>query len=106
MALVGAAILAGAGMGASTVVQAQSAAAVQDQPHDCDIPSQPLVGAINAFSAATGWNAGFAAGLDAGVVSPGVQGRLESEQALRRMLAGTGLTYRLTGPRAVMLEAL
>jgi iron complex outermembrane receptor protein len=106
MALVGAAILAGAGMGASTAVQAQSAAAVQDQPHDFDIPSQPLVGAINAFSAATGWNAGFAAGLDAGVVSPGVQGRLESEQALRRMLAGTGLTYRLTGPRAVMLEAL
>ncbi|WP_372019820.1 TonB-dependent siderophore receptor [Tistrella mobilis] len=105
-ALVGAAILAGAGMGASTAAQAQGAAAVQDQQHDFDIPSQPLVGAINAFSAATGWNAGFAAGLDAGVVSPGVRGRLESEQALRRMLAGTGLTYRLTGPRAVMLEAL
>lgn len=105
-ALVGAAILAGAGMGASTAAQAQGAAAVQDQQHDFDIPRQPLAGAINAFSAATGWNAGFAAGLDAGIISPGVQGRLESEQALRRMLAGTGLTYRLTGPRAVMLEAL
>lgn len=107
VALVGAAILAGPGITGRAAAQVSAApVAAEDQRHDFDIPRQPLVQAINAFSSATGWNAGFAAGLDAGIVSPGVRGRLSGEQALRQLLSGTGLTYRVTGPRAVMLEAL
>ncbi|MFD0388224.1 secretin and TonB N-terminal domain-containing protein [Tistrella bauzanensis] len=107
VALVGAAILSGPGITGRAAAQISGApVAAEDQRHDFDIPRQPLVQAINAFSSATGWNAGFAAGLDAGIVSPGVRGRLDSEQALRQLLSGTGLTYRITGPRAVMLEAL
>ena len=36
-----------------------------------------------------------------GLPSPGVTGVFTAEQALKQILAGTGVTYRLTGPEAV-----
>lgn len=68
------------------------------------IAQQPLVEAINAFTRVTGWQVGFSAELAAGVSSPGVQGALPAEAALRRMLQGTGLGYRKIGNGNVVLE--
>ncbi|KIY41449.1 TonB-dependent receptor [Pseudomonas sp. 10-1B] len=68
------------------------------------IGQQPLVSAINAFSQVTGWQVGFSAELADGVASPGVQGSLAPEAALKRLLHGTGLGYRKISNGNVVLE--
>jgi hemoglobin/transferrin/lactoferrin receptor protein len=68
------------------------------------IAQQPLVEAINAFSKVTGWQVGFSAELANGVASPGVQGSLAPEAALKRLLQGTGLGLRKISNGNVVLE--
>nr|WP_236165801.1 TonB-dependent receptor [Pseudomonas fulva] len=68
------------------------------------IAQQPLVSAINAFSQVTGWQVGFDARLAEGVASPGIQGSLPPEQALKRLLHGTGLVPRTISRGNVVLE--
>lgn len=67
------------------------------------IPSQPLGAALNAFAEATGWQVSVPTELIAGRTSPGVSGNRRPEEALQSLLAGTGVTYRLTDSNAVML---
>ncbi|UBM24440.1 TonB-dependent hemoglobin/transferrin/lactoferrin family receptor [Pseudomonas sp. p1(2021b)] len=68
------------------------------------IDQQPLVAAINAFSQVTGWQVGFSAEVAEGVSSPGVQGSLTPQTALRRLLQGTGLQFRTISNGNVVLE--
>lgn len=68
------------------------------------IAQQPLVEAINAFSKVTGWQVGFSAELADGVASPGVQGSLPPDAALKRLLQGTGLGFRKISNGNVVLE--
>ncbi|MEN5035774.1 TonB-dependent receptor [Pseudomonas sp. TWI929] len=68
------------------------------------IGQQPLVSAINAFSQVTGWQVGFSAELADGVASPGVQGSLPPDAALKRLLHGTGLGFRKISNGNVVLE--
>lgn len=59
-----------------------------------NIAQQPLVSALNAFTAVTGWQIGLPAELGQGVSSPGVRGPLSPEKALDQLLVGTNLSYR------------
>ncbi|MGE8385521.1 MAG: TonB-dependent receptor, partial [Pseudomonas putida] len=68
------------------------------------IGQQPLVSAINAFSQVTGWQVGFSAELADGVASPGVQGSMPPDAALKRLLQGTGLSFRKISNGNVVLE--
>ncbi|WP_442109388.1 TonB-dependent receptor [Pseudomonas sp. NUPR-001] len=68
------------------------------------IGQQPLVSALNAFTAVTGWQVGLPAELAEGVASPGVQGSLKAEVALQRLLVGTGLNFRTLSAGNVVLE--
>jgi hemoglobin/transferrin/lactoferrin receptor protein len=68
------------------------------------IAQQPLVSALNAFTAVTGWQVGLPAALAEGVASPGVRGSLAPEKALERMLSGTHLSYRKLGNNSIVLE--
>jgi catecholate siderophore receptor len=68
-----------------------------------DIPPGPLSAALVAFSEATGLRMAVPNGL-AGFESPGVAGLFSAGQALRELLAGTGITFRFTGEDAVELE--
>lgn len=68
------------------------------------IAPQPLVPALNAFTAVTGWQVGLSAELAEGVDSPGVTGALPAEQALDQLLAGTQLGYRKLGNNSIVLE--
>ncbi|TBU74288.1 TonB-dependent hemoglobin/transferrin/lactoferrin family receptor [Pseudomonas daroniae] len=67
------------------------------------IARQPLVSALNTFSEVTGWQVGLPAELASGVYSPGLTGQLPAEQALARLLEGTGITYHSVGARSVVL---
>ena len=68
------------------------------------IEQQPLVSALNAFTAVTGWQVGLPAELGQGVSSPGVRGALSPEKALDRLLVGTNLSYRKLGNNTIVLE--
>ena len=68
------------------------------------IEQQPLVSALNAFTAVTGWQVGLPAELGQGVSSPGARGPLTPEKALDRLLVGTNLSYRKLGSNNIVLE--
>ena len=67
------------------------------------IPPQALDAALAAFGAASGVQVLYDAAMTQRLRSPGVAGTLPAEEALRRLLAGTGLVARFTGPRMVTL---
>lgn len=85
----------------SPVLLAQAATARQ-----FDIPAQALASALVAYSDATGIQFFFDSSLARGLQSPGVSGSMTTEDALRQLLAGTGMTYRFTNAGTVTLEKL
>lgn len=68
------------------------------------IARQPLVSALNAFTAVTGWQVGMSAELVEGVASPGVSGSLPPDKALERLLVGTNLSYHKLGDNSIILQ--
>ncbi|MPZ11432.1 MAG: TonB-dependent siderophore receptor [Kiloniellaceae bacterium] len=69
-----------------------------------DIPAQDLNAAILAFAEKAGLQVFYDADKLRGLKTQGVQGSYTPEEALRLLLAGTGLEYRLTGGTTVTLE--
>jgi TonB-dependent siderophore receptor len=68
------------------------------------IPGQPLDQALAAFSAQTRIQVLAKGEVTRGVASPGANGPLSPEDALRRLLSGTGISYRFTDSRTVILD--
>jgi catecholate siderophore receptor len=68
------------------------------------IAAGTLADVVAAFQQATGWSVVIADDVVRSLQSAGVKGVLTPEQALKRLLAGTGVTYRVTGPDAVTLD--
>ncbi len=69
-----------------------------------DIRPQPLAQALIQFSNATGVQLFFNADLARGVSSKGAQGALTRKEALGRILAGSGLTYKFTNASTVAIQ--
>ncbi|WP_323686971.1 MULTISPECIES: TonB-dependent siderophore receptor [unclassified Rhizobium] len=67
------------------------------------ISGQPLSAALVRFSSVTGIDVAFDGPLPANLRSVGTAGNLSAEGALRRLLAGTGLTFRFTTANTVLL---
>lgn len=62
-----------------------------------DIPAQPLTDALVAFGQQSGVQVTVAGTVARNVSAPAVQGIMTSEQALRQLLAGSGLIYTMAG---------
>lgn len=88
-----------AAFGQGEIVVAQAAPAVR-----FDIPAGPLAAALAQFGDAAGLQLLYPAELARGLASPGVTGAMSRNEALRRLLSGTGLTWRFTGADTVTLE--
>jgi iron complex outermembrane recepter protein len=73
---------------------------------DFNIPAGPLPTALTIFGDRAGLQILYPADLARGLASPGVTGSLTPEEALRRLLAGTPLTYRFANATTVTLERL
>jgi iron complex outermembrane recepter protein len=71
-----------------------------------DIAAQPLADALTAFGRQSGMQLSVDASLVRGIASPGLRGSMPPEQALRQLLAHTGITYRLAADGTAMLERL
>lgn len=69
-----------------------------------DIAAQPLASALNEFAAATGLQMSYRADLAEDVTTPGLTGMYTPEEALARLLAGTGLSYRFANPGTITVQ--
>ena len=69
-----------------------------------NIPAQSLAQALTALGQQAGLQIAISDALVAGKTSVPVSGVMTPEQALRQMLAGTGITYRFTSPNAVTVS--
>ena len=92
------------GLGAAGSVAPPPAAAQQAEAQAFEIAPQPLSSALLAFAEQTGLEVLFDARIAQGKTSPGVQGSYAPEQALRRLIAGSGLRYRFTSASTITLE--
>ena len=89
----------------TTDIFAQGSAALEAQSSSLpfNISAQPLGTALNAYAETTGWQVSVPTELVAGLTSSSISGNHTPENALHALLAGTGLTYRMTGTNSVML---
>lgn len=81
-------------------------ARAQDAPpaRRFDIAPGPLDAALDGFQKASGVRVALTLDAIRGISSPGVSGVFSNEQALKMLLAGTGVTYRFDAADAVTLE--
>jgi hypothetical protein len=80
--------------------QQQTEAAV----FDLRISAQPLDEALQEFSRQSGMQIIFFSGLSDGIQSPGVRGKYTVTAALKELLAGSGLSFRVLNARAVEIR--
>jgi iron complex outermembrane receptor protein len=99
-ALIASAALLGAIGVAMTPVAAQAADPVA---HSFNIPARDLADALRAFGDASDTQILFSKRLVAGRRSPAIQGRYSEDEALRRLLADTGLTFRRTSANVILV---
>jgi len=76
----------------------------QETRYEFNVPAQPLGQVLNAITAQTGLRPFYTEDITRGVNSPGVQGSYTLQQALERVLEGTGLEYEFTGEKAVAIK--
>ena len=69
------------------------------------IAAGPLDTALSRFGVASGVQVVYGSALTTGLSTRGVSGNLPPEAALSQLLAGTGLSYRFTGPSSVTIAA-
>ncbi len=82
------------------------ASADQAATYDFAIAAQPLPRALDAFSRITGLNVVYTDEAPYALQAPALEGRMSAEQALARLLAGSGFTFARAGAGTVTLQAL
>lgn len=88
----------------SSLASAQASAQATAPTFDISVPAQPLAAALNDLSRQTGTQVLASADIVSGVNAPAVSGRLTLQQALDRLLAGSGLSAAREG-RTVLIRA-
>jgi catecholate siderophore receptor len=84
----------------SSVSQAQGSQPVRH----FEIPAGALDAVLSAFAQVTGFTVNISHEGIRSLSSPGVSGVYTAEQALQKLLADTGLTYRIVSPNAVSFD--
>ncbi|PTT54325.1 heme-binding protein, partial [Stenotrophomonas sp. HMWF022] len=85
-------------------VMAQSSTAGPAAVQHFDIPDQPLDDALRAYMRQSGVQVVYPSTLAKGVISQPVSGTLSADEALARLLRGSGLSVRRVSADAVTLE--
>lgn len=78
-------------------------AQAQQAQQDFNIQAGDLATALQRYSAATGVQLVYSSDLVAGKRSPGVSGQMTPQQALGQLLAGSGLSARVSGNTATLV---
>ncbi|WP_319796572.1 TonB-dependent siderophore receptor [Nitrobacter sp.] len=99
-ALIAALLATTAVVGSGTVIPGQALAQVQA---GFNIPAGPLNQALAAFGRQSGIQLSYEASIASGKTSPGIQGTATREQAIARILQGSGLSYSFKDARNVLI---
>ena len=97
----GFALLAIVASGAGAMV---TPAAAQQETVSFAIAAGPLSSALNTLASQSGIQIGFDSAIVAGKTSGGLKGAYTPDQALRRLLSGTQISYSFTDARTVVLN--
>jgi iron complex outermembrane receptor protein len=89
----------------SVSLTAQSTAQAQDQ-RTFNVPPQPLQSGLIQFGQQAGRQIAVDGAIIRGLSTPGVQGTMSVEQALNRLLAGSGLIFTLTSGTTIAVHRL
>ena len=84
-------------------VEVAGAQLAQAGQADFDIPVQPLTGALTMFGDQAGFQVTVDTTILAGRTAPAVSGRMSAEEALRRLLSGSGIAWRFIDSTTVLL---
>ena len=90
----------------SQTMQTPTETAQSATPIAFDIAGGSLAIALAAFGDRAGLQILYPAEIARGLSSPGVSGTMTQAEALRRLLAGTGLGFRFTNATTVTLDRL
>ncbi|MGF6174401.1 hemoglobin/transferrin/lactoferrin receptor protein [Ensifer sp. 4252] len=82
---------------------AQDAPSQASATRSFNVPAQPLSDALNVFGRQSGLQVTLAASVSRGVMSKAVVGSYAPEEALARLLSGTGIEYRISGGRTAVI---
>lgn len=93
-------------MAAPLPAVAQEASPPSGIEHSFNLESQPLRSAIDRFSRQTGIAVISDGAIPSHVQSGAVVGTMTSTEALKRLLAGSGIRYEFTGASAIVLHAV
>jgi len=88
----------------TSLVSAQSSAQAVEPTFNISVPAQPLAAALNELSRQTGAQVLAASEVVTGINAPAVSGRLTLQQALDRLLAGSGLASVRNGHSQVAIR--
>src|ERR1700722_12348864 len=72
--------------------------------YDLNIPAEDLTSALQSFAIASHHKLLYKTELTTGRSSEGLLGHFTAEQAMERLLAGTGLTFEITGSSVVLIR--
>lgn len=89
---------------AGLLAQTEPQMEAQAQPRDFVIPAQPLTSALVAFGDQAGLQITADTALLTGHTAPALSGRMAPAEALARLLAGSGLTWRAIDAGTMVLE--
>lgn len=98
----GALLITGAGMAALALTGLSPAAAQTARGYS--IPAGNLADALNSLAEQSGTQILYDAAFTEGRRSAALEGRFSTAEALSRLLAGSGLTFRQTAPRTYTLD--
>ncbi|MGV6873088.1 TonB-dependent siderophore receptor [Pseudochelatococcus sp. B33] len=79
------------------------AAAQTARVHSFNIPGQPLNSALRALADQAGVQIAYRTAIASGTTAPTVQGTMTTEEAISRLLAGSGLRYTFTDANTVTI---
>jgi hemoglobin/transferrin/lactoferrin receptor protein len=81
---------------------AHAQASSSEQAYQFDIPAKPLASALADVGKVSGWRIAYA--FDLSGTSAPLSGSMTPQQAVSRLLAGTDVSYRVSGPRSIVLQ--
>ncbi|MBD9602408.1 TonB-dependent receptor [Pseudomonas sp. PDM10] len=90
----------------SVAVAAEAGSARQSAPFSFAMAAKPLPQALSDFSRITGISVVYTDEAPYGINAPALSGQMSAEQAMQRLLSGSGFTFRRTDSHTLLLEPL
>ncbi len=88
----------------SVALAAETVSSQTQKQFNFSLAAKPLPQALNDFSRVTGQSVVYTDEAPYGLTAPAVNGQMSAEQALQRLLSGSGLNFRRTDSHTLALE--